>query len=176
LLDTVVRGGLVATADACFRADIGIRAGRIAAIGDGLEGRRVIDVDGCIVMPGAIDVHTHFDTSLGEATTADDYESGSRAAAFGGITTFVNYAFPDDGGSLRAAVEREAAKASAASHLDYSFHPVVTRVRDAVLAELRPLRDAGFTSVKVFTAVPGSSSQTTTCSPCCEPPPTTVWS
>src|SRR6266508_4628668 len=92
-LETVIRGGRIATAEATYRADIGIRNGRIATIAERVEGERVIDVDGCVVMPGAIDVHTHFDTQLGAASTADDYESGSRAAAFGGVTTFVNYAF-----------------------------------------------------------------------------------
>jgi dihydropyrimidinase len=154
-VQTVIRGGLVATVDAVVRAEVGIDDGRIVALGERVEGADVIDAGGCIVMPGAIDVHTHFDTALGDAVTADDYESGSRAAAFGGITTFVNYAFQGDGESLQQAVDREAAKAAVKSYVDYSFHPVVTRVDDGVLAELAAVRDAGFTSIKLFTAVPG---------------------
>src|SRR5262249_25502498 len=83
------------------------------------------------------------------------YESGSRAAAFGGVTTFVNYAFQGEGESLQQAIERESAKAAPKSYVDYSFHPVVTRVDDGVLAEIEAVRDAGFTSIKIFTAVPG---------------------
>jgi dihydropyrimidinase len=154
-VETVIRGGLVATAEAAVRADIGIEGGRVAVIADRVDGEEVVDAGGCIVMPGAIDVHTHFDTALGDSVTADDYESGSRAAAFGGITTFVNYAFQGDGESLADAVERETAKARVKSYVDYSFHPVITRADDEVLAELESIRDSGFTSVKVFTAVPG---------------------
>jgi len=154
-VETVIRGGLVATAEAAVRADVGIAAGRIVAVAERVDGEEVIDADGCVVMPGAIDVHTHFDTALGDAVTADDYESGSRAAAFGGVTTFVNYAFQGEGESLRQAVEREAAKAAPASYVDYGFHPVITRADESVLAELGPLADDGFTSVKLFTAVPG---------------------
>jgi dihydropyrimidinase len=154
-VDMVIRGGTVATVDAAFEADVGITGGRIAAIADRLDGEEVIDARGCVVMPGAIDVHTHFDTAVGDSVTADDYESGSRAAAFGGVTTFVNYAFPGEGESLEQALARESAKAAAASYVDYSFHPVITRVDEGVLAELERVRDAGFTSVKIFTAIPG---------------------
>jgi len=151
----VIRGGLVATVDAEFEADVGITGGRIGAIADHVEGDTVVDAYGCIVLPGAIDVHTHFDTALGDSVTADSYESGSRAAAFGGVTTFVNYAFQSESESLRQAIGRESDKAAPASYVDYSFHPVVTRVDGDVLAELEPVRDAGFTSIKIFTAIPG---------------------
>jgi dihydropyrimidinase len=151
----VIRGGLVATVDAEFEADVGITGGRVAAIADRVEADAVVDARGCIVIPGAIDVHTHFDTALGDSVTADDYESGSRAAAFGGVTSFVNYAFQSEGESLRQAIDRESAKAAPASYVDYSFHPVVTRVDGDVLAEFEAVRDAGFTSIKIFTAIPG---------------------
>jgi dihydropyrimidinase len=153
--ETVIRGGLIATAEATYQAEIGITGGRIAAIAEHVDGEDVIDARGLVVMPGAIDVHTHFDTQLGEMRTADDYESGSRAAAFGGVTTYVNYAFMGEGESLTETIAREAAKAGPASVVDYSFHPVVTRVDEGVLAELESIRDDGFTSVKVFTAIPG---------------------
>lgn len=154
-VETVIRGGVVATAEAAVHADIGINDGRIAAIASRIQGVEVIDAEGCIVMPGAIDVHTHFETALGESVTADDYESGSRAAAFGGITTYVNYAFQGEGESLRQALDRETAKARPKSYVDYSFHPVITRVDRDALDEFEPIRDAGFTSLKIFTAVPG---------------------
>jgi len=155
MTETVIRGGRIATAEATYEAEIGIDGGRISVIAERVDGEQVIDASGCIVMPGAIDVHTHFDTELGDARTADDYESGSRAAAFGGITTYVNYAFQGEGESVTAAIGREATKAAPNSYLDYGFHPVVTRVDEAVLAEFETIRDDGFTSLKVFTAVPG---------------------
>jgi dihydropyrimidinase len=154
-VETVIRGGVVATVEGAVEADVGITGGRIAAIGDRLDGDAVVDARGCVVIPGAIDVHTHFDTAVGDMVTADDYESGSRAAAFGGVTTFVNYAFQGEGESLTQAVEREQAKAAPASYVDYSFHPVITRADGDVLAELEAVCGAGFTSVKIFTAIPG---------------------
>ena len=153
-VETVIRGGQIATAEATYRAEIGIEDGRISVIADRVEGDNVIDASGCIVVPGGIDVHTHFDTQIGDMRTADDYESGSRAAAFGGVTTFVNYAFQGDGESLADALAREAGKAATKSYVDYSFHPVITRVDADVLGEFEAVRDDGFTSVKVFTAVP----------------------
>ena len=142
-VETVIREGLIATVEATFRADIGIDQGRICAIAEHVQGREVIDATGCVVVPGAIDVHTHFETGLGDSVTADDYESGSRAAAFGGITTYVNYAFQDEGKSLGQALDREAAKAAPKLYVDYSFHPVVTRVDADVLAVVRRAANAG---------------------------------
>jgi len=87
-LDRVIRGGLLVSAVASFRADIAIAGGKVVAIGEDLSapGAEVIDASGLLVMPGAIDVHTHFETGVGDmGSTADDYESGSRAAAAGGI-------------------------------------------------------------------------------------------
>lgn len=153
-VETVIRGGLIATAEASYEAEIGIEGGRIRVIAAHVDGETVIDAGGCIVVPGGIDVHTHFDTQIGDMRTADDYESGSRAAAFGGVTTFVNYAFQGEGESLAAALAREAGKAASNSYVDYSFHPVITHVDAAALSEFEAIRDDGFTSVKVFTAVP----------------------
>lgn len=142
-VETVIREGLIATVEATFRADIGIDQGRICAIAEHVQGREVIDATGCVVVPGAIDVHTHFETGLGDSVTADDYESGSRAAALGGISTYVNYASQDEGKSLGQALDREAAKAAPKSYVDYSFHPVVTRVDADVLAVVGRAANAG---------------------------------
>jgi dihydropyrimidinase len=156
--DLAVRGGLVVTADRAAVCDIGINDGTIAAIGAGLPqpARREIRADGLIVVPGAVDVHTHFANVIGGRPTADDYESGSRAAACGGITTFVNVAFQEHGESLRDTASKELAKSSGNSHLDFGAHLTITDPeRPGVLDEIGPLADAGFASIKTFTAVPG---------------------
>ena len=156
--DSIVRGGTLATAMRTFDADIGIRNGRIAAIKPSLPGDAgsVIDARGLVVAPGAVDVHTHFDTQIGDEATADDYESGSRAAAAGGITTYVNFAFQERGAGLAAAIERETAKAAGRSVIDYGFHiAVIDPAVPGVLEELPGLADSGFTSVKIFTANAG---------------------
>ena len=156
--DCIVRGGTLATAERTFDADIGITDGRIAAIEPSLRGDAgsVIDARGLVVAPGAVDVHTHFDTQTGDEATADDYESGSRAAAAGGITTYVNFAFQDHGAGLAAAIDREKAKADGRSLIDYGFHiAVIDPDAPGALEELPSLAANGFTSVKIFTANAG---------------------
>jgi dihydropyrimidinase len=157
-MDLIVRGGTVATAEAVFRADVGVEGGRIVAIAPDLREAHaeVVDAAGLIVAPGAIDVHTHFDTRLGSLSTADDYESGSRAAAAGGITSFVNFAFQEPGRTLGEAAEAELAKAAGRTHLDFGVHLVVCDLGVAgLLDELPALVDRGFGSLKIFTAVEG---------------------
>lgn len=154
--DLIVQGGRLITADSSFTADVGVKDSTIAAIGSTLpasSAARVLDARGMLVAPGAIDVHTHFATDVGGRPTADDYESGSRAAAAGGVTTFVNFAFQRRGESLHDTVEREVARAEGKSHIDYGFHVVITDVssRD-VLAEIPSLAAEGFPSLKLFTA------------------------
>src|SRR5438309_3916348 len=155
-LDLVIRGGTIVTADSTARGDVGVRDGKIVSVSEDLpaDGAREIDASGLLVTPGAIDVHTHFDTRVGQAATADDFESGSRAAAAGGITSFVNFAFQTRGQALRAAAEEEVAKGAGRSHLDYGVHLVITDPdTPGVLDEIGPLAGEGFTSLKIFTAV-----------------------
>jgi len=155
--DLVIRGGKIITSESSATGDIGIKEGKVTAIATslaGMEGSRVIDARGLLVAPGAIDVHTHFATDLGERSTADDYESGSRAAAAGGITSFINMAFQRRGESLRETVEAELAKADGRTHLDYGFHVVITDLEAGdVLSEIGVLADQGFPSLKLFTTI-----------------------
>lgn len=152
---TVIRGGTVTTADSSAKADIGISNGKIVAIGVGLpKGAEEIDATGLLVMPGMIDVHTHFDhmVDLVNARNADDYETGSRAAAAGGITTIVNFAFQTKGHSLREAIEYELSRAEGNSIIDYGIHQCVTDPTvKGVFDEIPKLADEGFASVKCFT-------------------------
>jgi dihydropyrimidinase len=156
--DRIIRGGTLATADKVYDADIGITGGRITAIAEELSDpdADIIDASGLVVAPGGIDVHTHFDTGIGESSTADDYTSGSRAAAAGGITTFVNFAFQEPGRGLSAAVDREVGKAAGRSVIDYGFHIAITDLSPpGVLDELPALVQNGFSSIKIFTANAG---------------------
>ena len=150
--DLVVRGGLVATATDAVVADLGIRGGRIATIDQGLPANgREIDARGLVVVPGGVDVHTHLDLDLGGARTADDFESGTAAAACGGVTTICDYAWQQPGVSAAATLEKWKAKAAGKAHVDYGFHVILSEASEAVLAEIPALVANGFPSVKVFT-------------------------
>jgi dihydropyrimidinase len=150
--DLVIRGGLIATATDTFTADLGIRNGRIATIGEKLEpGASEVDARGLDVLPGGVDVHTHLDLDLGGTRTADDFESGTAAAACGGITTICDYAWQAKDQSLTDTIARWAAKAKDRAHIDYGFHIILSDVTDARLAEIPAIAGAGYPSFKVFT-------------------------
>jgi dihydropyrimidinase len=157
-LDCIIRNGVVATASETFQADIGIANGKIAEIGYPLpEGIREIDAKDHIVAPGALDVHTHFNhyVKYVGTTNADDFESGSRAAAAGGVTTIVDFVFQNKGESLHSALEHELKLAEGKAHIDYGFHITITDMGvSGLLEEISPLAEEGFTSLKVFTTIP----------------------
>ena len=150
--DLVIRGGLVATATDAVVADLGIRGGRIATIDQGLPANgQAIDARGLVVVPGGIDVHTHLDLDLGGTRTADDFESGTAAAACGGVTTICDYAWQTKGMSVAKTVETWTAKAHGKAHIDYGFHVILSEASDAILKEIPWLVASGFPSLKVFT-------------------------
>src|SRR2546422_6227191 len=149
--DLVMRGGLIATATDTFVADLGIRDGRIASIAEGLEpGASEIDARGLHVLPGGVDVHTHLDLDLGGTRTADDFESGTAAAACGGITTICDYAWQAKGQTIADAIRAWHVKARDKAHIDYGFHVILSEVSDAHLAEIPSIVAAGYPSFKVF--------------------------
>lgn len=156
--DTVIRGGTVGTAADVFNSDVGIRDGRIVALGENLPaGRREIDAAGCYVLPGGIDAHCHLDQpkaeglAAGGAVMADDFLSGSRSAVFGGTTTIVPFAVQHRGKSVLAVVEDYHRRAAGKAYCDYSFHLIVSDPTQTVLDEELPkLFAEGYTSVKVY--------------------------
>jgi dihydropyrimidinase len=155
--DTVIRGGTVATASDTFRCDVGITGGTIAALGTGLQGQRIIDAAGKLVLPGGIDAHCHLDQprakglASGGAVMADGFESGSLSAVFGGTTTIVPFAVQHRGQSVVAAVQDYHARAAGKSYVDYGFHLIVSDPTPTVLTqELPALIAEGFASVKVY--------------------------
>jgi dihydropyrimidinase len=155
--DMVIKGGTVATAADSFVCDVGIRDGRIAALGDDLGGAaEVIDARGRLVLPGGIDSHVHFAQPSSPGTVpADDFESGTRSAAFGGNTTMLPFCLQRKGQSLREALNDYHALANGRCYTDVSFHLLITDPTPSVLGqELPALVDDGYTSFKVFMTYP----------------------
>lgn len=149
--ELVVRGGTVVTAEASVRADVGVDGGLITALAPSLPpGRRELDATGLLVLPGGVDVHTHLDVQVGGVQAVDDFESGTAAAACGGVTTICDYAWQARGQTLTAAIEAWKTKAVGRSHIDYGFHVIVGDASDGTLAEIPRLVDIGYPSLKVF--------------------------
>jgi dihydropyrimidinase len=149
--ELVVRGGTVVTATDSLRVDVGVDGGTISALAPSLPpGRREIDATGLLVLPGGVDVHTHLDVDVGGVRTADDFESGTAAAACGGVTTICDYAWQARGQTLTAAIEAWKARAAGRAHVDYGFHVIVSDASDGTLAEIPRLVDLGYPSLKVF--------------------------
>ena len=156
--DTLIVNGTVATASDTFQADIGIEHGKITAIGKSLprdNAAKIIDAAGKLVLPGGIDVHTHLDMPFGGTTSADDFETGTRAAAFGGTTTIIDFAIQYKDQSLRTAFDAWMQKAESRAMIDYAFHCIITDLPDARLDEMNALVREGVTSFKLFMAYPG---------------------
>lgn len=156
--DTLVQNGLIVTATDTYRSDIGITEGKIVAIAQSLppeSARQIVDAKGRYVFPGGIDVHTHLDMPFGGTTSADDFETGTIAAAHGGTTTLVDFAIQYKGQTLRTALDTWWKKAEGKAAIDYSFHCIVTDLPDARLEEMSALVHEGITSFKLFMAYPG---------------------
>ena len=156
--DTLIKGGTLVGAAETVTADIGISGERIAALGVDLptDGAEVVSAAGRLVFPGGIDVHTHLDMPFGGTTTADDFESGTVAAACGGTTSIIDFAIQYRGEDLRRGLEVWHRKAEGRAAIDYAFHMICTDLPDDRLAEMdRLVRDEGVTSFKLFMAYPG---------------------
>src|SRR6266581_185915 len=156
--ETILKNGTIVTAADTYSADVGISAEKISAIAAGLSAENathVIDASGCYVMPGGIDVHTHLDMPFGGTTSADDFESGTIAAAFGGTTTLIDFAIQYKGQTLRHAFDTWMKKAQGKAAIDYAFHCIITDLGAAQLEEMGQLVRDGVSSFKLFMAYPG---------------------
>ncbi len=156
--DTIITNGRVVTATDTYSGDIAIRDGKIAAVGQLLprdNAGKIIDAGGRHVFPGGIDVHTHLDMPFGGTTSSDDFETGTRAAAFGGTTTLIDFAIQYRGQTLRTALDSWLRKAEGKAVSDYSFHCIITDLGSAQLEEMNALVRDGVTSFKLFMAYPG---------------------
>jgi dihydropyrimidinase len=154
---TLIKGGTIVNADATTAADVLVDGERIALIGErlDLEADRTIDASGKWVIPGAIDVHTHMELPFGGTFAKDTFETGTRAAAFGGTTTIIDFAVQGKGQALREGLDAWHAKAEGKACVDYGFHMIMSDVTDESLKEMDTLVDEGVTDFKLFTAYPG---------------------
>ena len=155
----LIKGGTVVTATETMRADVLIEGEKVAALlGEGFDlpgDVDVIDATGRFVFPGSVDAHTHMEIPFGAATSKDTFETGSRAAAWGGTTTIIDFPIQMKGDSLMGSFEETMEKASGSSAIDFGFHQIVGDVNEQSLAELDDVFAEGVTSYKLFTAYPG---------------------
>src|SRR5258708_30835121 len=159
---TLIKGGTVVTATGSSAADVLIDGETVAALldparTDALAGAvdQTIDATGKYVIPGGIDVHTHLDMPFGGTFSADDFETGTRAAAWGGTTSLLDFAVQPKGGSLRETLDAWHAKAEGKASIDYGFHMIISDVNEQTLKEMDVLVGEGVTSFKMFMAYPG---------------------
>jgi dihydropyrimidinase len=153
---TLLRHGTIVNADGQRRADVLAADGRIVAIESGLNvpADRVIDMTGRWLLPGGVDVHTHLDAPIGDIRTADDFASGTMAAACGGTTTVIDYATQSRGGSLHDALDAWMRRAGGRAVIDFGFHMCISDLREEVESEIDGLVAAGVPSFKLFMAYP----------------------
>jgi dihydropyrimidinase len=154
-MSTVIKNGTVVTHDLTYKADVLIEGGKIAAIGPGLSGDKVLDATGCYVMPGGIDPHTHLEMPFMGTYSSDDFESGTRAALAGGTTMVIDFALPAPGQGLLDALDMWHNK-SGRANCDYSYHMAITWWGEKVFDDMAKVVDKGITSFKHFLAYKGA--------------------
>ena len=161
---TVIANGTVISATGTHLNTVVVEGERIVALLDPTSsdhdsaitsGARVIDATDKYVIPGGVDVHTHMEMPFGGTESADTFETGSTAAAWGGTTTIIDFAIQQKGDTLHAALDRWHEKAGGHCAIDYGFHMIMTDVNDVSLKEMSVMHDEGVTSFKLFTAYPG---------------------
>ncbi|MBU0861863.1 MAG: dihydropyrimidinase, partial [Alphaproteobacteria bacterium] len=154
-MSKVIKNGTVVTADLTYKADVLIEGDVITAIGPDLQGDEVLDATGCYIMPGGIDPHTHLEMPFMGTYSADDFESGTRAALAGGTTMVVDFALPSPGQGMLDALQMWDNKSTRA-HCDYSFHMAVTWWDKQVFDEMPAVIERGITTFKHFMAYKGA--------------------
>jgi dihydropyrimidinase len=153
----LIQDGVVVNADRTMSADVLIEGDTIREVRAGIdpEGHTVVDAAGLLVLPGGIDAHTHLDMPFGGTTSADDFETGTRAAAIGGTTTIVDFAIQAKGTKMRSALDAWWKKAEGKACIDYGLHMIVTDLGTSGLEDMDDLVSEGVASFKLFMAYPG---------------------
>lgn len=152
MMDLVIKNGTIVLATDTFNGDIAIREGRVHCVAGNYTGqaKEEIDATGMLVLPGAIDVHTHFQLPLMGTSTADTFTTGSRACAAGGVTTFIDYATQKKGESVLKAIEERRKEADGNVYVDYSLHAALTDFTDETLHSIAGLIEMGIPTFKLF--------------------------
>jgi len=155
-MKTLLKGGTVVTSSGTRRADVLMEGEKIAKVGRGLPetADEIVDVSDCLLFPGFIDAHTHFDLDVCNTTTADSFETGSRAALRGGTTTVIDFACPNKGETLHRGLELWHEKADGKTFCDYGFHMTIDDWNPGVEAELPAMFAAGISSFKMYLTYP----------------------
>ena len=152
-MELLIRNGKIINAGGSFDKDILVRNGVIAEIGTGIDKTavdKVVDATGLYVLPGAIDAHTHLEMKMGKTYSADGYESGTRAAACGGVTTVFDYTLQENGKSMLDEIADRDRLAKPAACVDYAFHGGISEINTDRLNEIREMVKQGFTSIKAY--------------------------
>jgi dihydropyrimidinase len=154
----LIKNGRVVTACDDYHGDIFIHDSIVTLIGKDLvlDADRVIDAAGKLVIPGGVDPHTHLELPFGGTASSDTFETGTRAAAFGGTTCIIDFAVQFKGTSTLEALDTWQEKAAGKTAIDYGFHMIITDMPDHRVPEMRRLSDEGITSYKLFMAYPGA--------------------
>jgi dihydropyrimidinase len=156
-MSILIKNARIITADQDYIADLFIEREKIVTIGTGLAmaADRIIDASGKYLIPGGIDVHTHLDMPFGGTTSSDDFETGTRAAAFGGTTTIIDFAIQAKGTKMRDALDTWWKKAEGKACADYGLHMIITDLPDAHMEDMNEMVREGLSSFKLFMAYPG---------------------
>jgi dihydropyrimidinase len=153
----LIQNGTIVNADSTVRADLLIDGETIKEIRTGIPAsaaQTVVDATGLLLLPGGIDAHTHLDMPFGGSKSADDFETGTRAAAIGGTTTIVDFAIQARGTKMRTALDTWWRKAEGKACIDYGLHMIVTDLPDAGLEDMDDMVREGVASFKLFMAYP----------------------
>jgi dihydropyrimidinase len=155
---TVIANGTVVTAEGEFDGDVLIEGETITAVGKvaAPAGAMVVDAGGCFVLPGLIDNHTHLSMPFMGTMSSDDYDTGTQAAAAGGVTCLVDFAIQQHPDDLQSTLDEWRGRADGAAHVDYGFHMAITNASEPVIEEMGAMSEAGICSFKLFMAYKGA--------------------
>src|SRR5215204_689599 len=156
-MTTLIKDGRIITATDDYHADVFVDGETVAAIGRNLPftADKTIDASGKLVIPGAIDPHVHMELPFGGTVSSDTFETGTRAAAFGGTTTIIDFAIQYHGKTFEQTLDDWDAKAEGKCAIDYSYHLAVTEYEPRHAPEFGKVVDRGITTFKIFLAYPG---------------------
>ena len=151
-MDLLIKNGTLVTESQILRADIGVEAGIVTQLGSNIRssGSNIIDASGKLVLPGGIDAHTHFEMPFMGTYTADDFESGTIAAACGGITTVIDFAVQEKRDTLLGTLEKWRRKADPKVCVDYALHMIIRDLNETTFGEIEQLVNRGIPSFKLF--------------------------